>query len=298
MDQSVLERLGFVKYLHSLADEHAQKPDPIAAVGLLMAHDAAELFLQLAVEYLDVQKRANNFMEYWEVLRDCVPPDGLTRKEGMRRLNKARANFKHHGIRPSSGDLRALVASTYDFIEENTYAIFAIQLTDVTLSALVEHEYVRGKLQAAEELISSNEPREAAGQVALGFHVLMSELGRRSPSATMDKTLRMELPWGRPPSVDDHDLATYLNSLHEGIEGMQQVLRLVLAGVDLPRLWRFKSLVPQVFVSLDRSNERVVWVGDQDVTAEDARFCLNFAVQTALRLQERSGQSYRDGHVV
>jgi hypothetical protein len=57
-------RLAFVKYLLRLANGQVKQAEPLASAAVLMFHDAAELFLDLAAEHLNLKKKDQSFMAY------------------------------------------------------------------------------------------------------------------------------------------------------------------------------------------------------------------------------------------
>lgn len=96
-----VRRLAFIRYLYQEAVRQSEQPEPMCAASVLAFHDAAELFLVLACEHLDVGKRSMAFLAYWEELSRMIPDDGLTQKKAMSRLNEARVGLKHHGNMPA-----------------------------------------------------------------------------------------------------------------------------------------------------------------------------------------------------
>jgi len=139
-----VRRLAFIKYLYQVAVEQSQRLEPLCSTSILTFHDAIELFLQLASEYLDVGKGRPSFMEYWEILASTskLPEGVLIQKESMRRLNKARVALNHHGILPSKLGIEAFRASVTNFFEENTPLIFDIKFSEISLIELVRYEKI------------------------------------------------------------------------------------------------------------------------------------------------------------
>lgn len=65
VDQTILERLSFIKYLYELGIEQSQKPEPMCYPALLTFHDAIELFLDLIAEKFGIKTTDLHFMEYF-----------------------------------------------------------------------------------------------------------------------------------------------------------------------------------------------------------------------------------------
>src|SRR2546425_1140305 len=91
-----LGRLAMCKYMVSVASDHLQQPDPRASIALLIYHDAVELLLVTAADYLgSVADRNMTFLAYWKLLR--LDGQVLPFYGAMKRLNDARVSLKHHG---------------------------------------------------------------------------------------------------------------------------------------------------------------------------------------------------------
>jgi len=50
LNQVILKRLSFIKYLYQLAIDQSNQPSPQNSASILTFHDAIELFLQLSAE--------------------------------------------------------------------------------------------------------------------------------------------------------------------------------------------------------------------------------------------------------
>jgi len=54
LEEHMLRRLAFVRYVHGLATDQSRQPEPQRAAALLTFHDAVEFWLRLASERLEV----------------------------------------------------------------------------------------------------------------------------------------------------------------------------------------------------------------------------------------------------
>src|SRR2546423_6801644 len=98
LDDAKMRRLAMIQYTFMMAVDQSHKPEPLNMVSILLFHDAVELFLMLASEYLGAGKTGQEFMTYWEAINQKLPSKDFGQKDSMNRLNKARANWKHYGI--------------------------------------------------------------------------------------------------------------------------------------------------------------------------------------------------------
>ena len=81
LPETTVRRLSFVRYLYQLAVEQSRSPEPFGAAALLSFHDAAELFLQIAVEKHNVGNARLEFMQYFEHLDARLAPDAVAHRE-------------------------------------------------------------------------------------------------------------------------------------------------------------------------------------------------------------------------
>jgi len=79
-----LRRLSLVRHLYGLGVAQSHGAEATAGLSILLFHDAAESFLQLASERYGAGENKADFMRYWELLAEV----GVTvpQRETMRRL--------------------------------------------------------------------------------------------------------------------------------------------------------------------------------------------------------------------
>ncbi|MCX5996821.1 MAG: hypothetical protein NTV42_04215, partial [Chloroflexi bacterium] len=199
---TTMQRLALIKFLSGVAIEQSQRPEPLCSIAILTFHDAIELFLQLSCEHLDISmsKSKIGFLEYWELIAPKVSTGELTQKESMKRLNSARVEFKHNGTLPSKLAIEGFRVNATTFIEENTLAVFGIELSSVSLLDLVQCDEARTSLRESEELIKQNKIEDALDKAALAFQQLISDYEKRKTSK-----------FGRSPFFFGRDM-TFLSS--------------------------------------------------------------------------------------
>jgi hypothetical protein len=298
--EAVLKRLALIKYLFGVGLEQANKPEPVCWVAVLTFHDAVELFLQLVAEHFDIKKRLSDvsFMEYWSLINPCLRNLGkgeLAQIISMERLNKARRDFKHYGHPPSKSvvndDFRT---NTANFFIENTSIVFDINFADISLLELVECKEAREDLKQAEEFLNQNKIEDSLDKSALAFQKMI-----------FDYESRKEDEWGRSPFYVGPDM-TFLSSLHigigqglgrlgdfidktnEAIEAIQEIVKIIGFGIDYKRYALFKILTPIVGRYSDGTYDvsRRDKKGKDMLKNQDAQFCIDFVIESALKLQE------------
>lgn len=297
LNESVVRRLAFIKYLYKVAVEQSQRPEPLCSASILTFHDAIELFLQLASEHLDVGKDKGEpkFLEYWDLLASKLPLGFPTQKESMKRFNKARVDLKHHGILPSKLDIEAFRAGATNFFEENTPLIFEIKFSEVSLIELVQCEEAKNNLKEAAQLLEQNKIEESLDKVALAFAQLIDDyesrkMGRfgRSPfffgeSFTFLSSFHMGVD--RTQAVK---LAEFIDKVKESIKVLQDAVKILSLGIDYRKYVKFRLFTPRLLRMANGNYHiaRIQYGSKGTPTAEDVQFCIDFVIESSITLQE------------
>ena len=300
LDRNVTKRLVFIKYLYNIAVEQSKRPEILCSVSILTFHDAIELFLRLASEFLDVGKAQPSFIEYWDLLSKKLSERGLTQRESIRRLNKARVGLKHHGILPSKLDIEAFRASATNFFEENTPTVFKIEFSDISLIDLVQCEDVKNKLKEAETMIGESKVADAIENVAFAFAQLIDDYESRkseqygcsalfSDGSYMPTLISTECDFGS-------EVDSFADDVINGLEDIHKDINILSLNLDSQKYVKFRLLTPKVRIlpkvsvlcgdprrycihKVQRRSKKVP-------TVEDAQFCIDFVIESAVTLQE------------
>jgi len=298
LDHTFVKRLAFIKYLYQTAVAQSRAPSPLSCASLLTMHDAVELFLQLASEHLNVGSSQPGFMDYWDLLNKKLHPKQLEQKESMRRLNKARVALKHHGTFPSDLDIESFRASVTAFFRENAQLIFACALDDISLIEFVNPESARERLKEAQIKIEHGDTLAALDGIALSFAEIIDEYEYRkrdqynsSPfyfgsSMPFLSSFQMGFYSGSF-STPESKLGEFIDNVKESIEAIQDAIKMLALGIDYRRYSRFKMLTP--YLSKVLSGDYIIYRGFEKAdkpSEEDARFCLDFTIESALTLAE------------
>ncbi|MCH7472299.1 hypothetical protein IIA79_05040 [bacterium] len=319
MEPTKLERLSFIKYLFELAVDQSEQPEPACCVSILMFHDAVELFLQLAAEDFGVSQKKPSFMGYWEALEPKLCEGHPTQKESMRRMNKARVDLKHHGIRPSRLDIESMRGATQSFFVENTESIFDIPFTRLSLIELVGNEGARRLLWQAEELYGDGDSELAAGSVRAAFHLVMQEgYDRRSwfhPSSLQRAEMELqtftdhafrfsrglsdveEAVW-EIQKLREHVFPHVINAIKElsaELSKLSDAVDVLAHGIDHRQYTRFLRITLNASVDEEGKIRLHEQRAEYRLTSDELSGCIRFVVECALKLQERSNLlKYRD----
>jgi hypothetical protein len=291
-----MERLVFVKHLYETGVDQSQSVNPLNAKSILTLHDAAELFLYLVSEEVGF-KAPYQFMEYWGKVKQHSSMK-LGQKSEMNRLNKARTNLKHQGIRPGQSDIDSLRVGTQSFFEENVPKVFGIDFYDISLISLVNDDVVSAHLERAQRNLQNGRFDESACDAALAFAKALGDSKRRVGMA--GEKIGMgpyPLRFGQPIANETFYKSSFTGQsedlardIEKSMSSLTDALTILALGIDYRKYAKFDYLTPIVLrlVSGDhvlqssgaRSNRY-----NEIVSEEDIQFCIDFVVESWLQMQ-------------
>jgi len=297
IDHNMIRRLAFVRHMYNTAMFQSYAPAPLSCASLLTMHDAVELFLQMASEHLNVGSQQPSFMDYWDLISKKLGRE-LEQKESMRRLNKARVAIKHHGTFPSALDIEAFRGSVTNFFSDNTPIVFGLSITDVSLVEYVNPESSRNNLKEAEILLNSGDTLSALDKIAVAFAEMIRdyEVRKRDRFCSSPFFFGRNMCFvsshfmglaGKPLSSPEKKLADFIDGVKESIESMQEAMKMLALGLDYRKYAKFRRLTPFVRILMSGDNITMRRLDEESKpTVEEARFCIDFVLESALALAE------------
>lgn len=226
-------------------------------------------------------------MGYWPLISERMG-DGrsLSQQEAMRRLNTARVSLKHSGTQPSKTDFESFRATIANFFEDNTKAIFGLNLTEVSLADFVTPEVARLKLKRAEELQSEAKFDDAACEIVIAFEEMIDDYEARKRDRFHHSPFSFGPNIGRAPNFSGlHTADRYFRDVHEAIKSMQKALKVIAFGIDFRRYSRFQNFMPNFFKTMD-GKYHFHDIASNHRTNETIQFCIDFVIESAIRLGE------------
>jgi len=297
--RETLRRLSFIRYLTDRAVTQASEPEPQCTAALLGFHDAAELFLHLVSQKVNVGKRNVGFMEYFDLIDVALKPRQLPLREAMRQLNTARNALKHSGVWPSQLELQGHRVRIEEFLVESCRLVFDISFSEVSLVDLVESEEIRNRLKCALELAEEGRIDDAVVQSAAALQRLLVDQGKMTNqllhpkigSALQDIETEIEL-------ATDHKtrdrFSRPLRDLRDSLEVVEEAVGVMVMGIDWRRYQRFRWLAPRVWLARDGSITIGSWPAqgpraERLLQKNDVSFCVDFVVEVAIGLASLRG---------
>ena len=294
METTYLQRLSFIKYLFSIGLYQSNQPEPLYGISILSFHDSVELFLQLSLERLDTSSNKTDikFMEYWSIIDAKLKNTPLSQKESMKGLNKSRVDLKHYGIIPSKLNIESFRATTLAFFNENCPIIFGVNFDDISLIDIIKLERPKILLKQAKEDFEKELIDKSLENLALSFEYLILDY----EESKKDELNRSPFFFGEPMANlksfylggiinEDRKIKEFVDKVSKSIEEIQKAIKILSFGIDYKKYAKFQSIVPYVVFSIN--NEPIFYVREgMTLSKEDLEFCINFMVESALKLQE------------
>lgn len=301
----ILRRLSYIKYLFQIAVNQSSKPEPLGSFSILTFHDSVEMFLQLSAEYLEAKKSENiQFIKYWDVINAKLPSKReLSHHREMDKFNRARVNLKHYGNLIPKDDIEGHKIVVSNFFQINTNSIFGLEFENISLVGAVSSVKVKNILSEAEELVSSNQKREALIKIAYAYEILFSEYNSYKPSPTYFRRNSNDIAQvSMSDNTINYSVRKALHNLERAVARSEEEnyklnhrLNLIELGIDMANHTKFIKLTPEIAIYGYGENENYnahfntnySIETNNDVAEKVLTFCLNYVIQCALLFQNR-----------
>ena len=284
-----VRRLALPKFLLKEALRALQYPYGLATS---LFHDALESFLHAVAVPLGVNIGLKTYL--LDLLGEvgAEVPVVLQHKAAMRKLNAARVAFKHQGIAITKEDALVFAATAESFILDVTKDAMNVDFSTVSLADAIGHRRTQNWIDRGERELAGSDEAEALRSTAAALAIYMrhndtqDEVLRRGWAMG---TRRMFVPGGiRPNHAQDagdeqldqwrSEIGEFATWADDRIETMHRRLYLTTRGVDVALFDRFSMLAPKVFFDSAKFPVFQVPIEQPLVSAEDVRFCIDFAV--------------------
>lgn len=286
----IIRRLAIIKYLYNIGVQQSMQVETIAGFSILAFHDCAEMFLLLVAENKGM-KAQTNFMSYW----DDYPE--LTLKESMRALKDRRVNIKHKGQFPSKSDIEISRITMTDFLEQNIPIQFGIEFKDISISSLVSYDNIKRYIDIAELKYNEGKLYECIVNSKIAFMELLStyESSKRE-QYSVDSLLNIGDEVGKDyrklVGSDDRAGASWFEQVTNTVNKIREVLKVTALGVDYKKYTYFETITPEVNVWWREEGKEYEVLPQEYYERKnilrniDCRFCIDFVIDSALKLQE------------
>lgn len=208
----------------------------------------------------------------------------------MDRLNAARVSFKHHGNLPHLSSLEKFRVNVTDFFEENTLLIFGIEFSKISMTYLVQNNFVRTLLDEAKELLEQGVRGKAIDKIALAFADLMLDYRRSAIAQGHRRLFYLGHSVHTLYSSDinnNHQLAEFTREVVASIEELRESMGILSVGLDYQQYAKFKFLTPYTMRNSGEEHHTVFSPTEEEQapSLDHCQFCFNFVVSSAIHIQ-------------
>ncbi|OFZ54614.1 MAG: hypothetical protein A3D92_08215 [Bacteroidetes bacterium RIFCSPHIGHO2_02_FULL_44_7] len=234
--------------------------------GILFLHDAAESALGAVADHLHaaIPNKDIHLLGYFDLIDPKDPSKStLPYRTQMKVLNTLRVNIKHSGILPSIKENIHMPSVVRNLLEVSCLVHFGMPLDEVSLKSLIKKKAVVQQIKKAEEALSKKKYQECLLHSAYAMYEIFD---------------RMWAPQ-RGEEIVYADPRSNINA----------ELRLIEKNVALDLYRRFKLITPIIGKNM-KTNDLVarwdrLYGNPGNWNAENARFCLDFCIDVALKDQ-------------
>lgn len=245
--------------------------------GILLLHDAAEAALGAVADHLHAPlKDKSALLDYYNLIQSTdLAKRTVPYKRQMINLNTLRNNAKHQGILPDPVANSHLPTTISALINDLCETYLELDFSTVSLKSLIKSERVRKLVDSAEKDIEKGKIENALVDLAFAIHHVCEDF----PS------------WLFVPKDNKSSL------LLPKTRTIEHTVKLLQRGVD-PYLYNiFKKLTPELAMK-KKTGEIINWWAQHyghsaNWTRENAKFCLDFCVDTVLKFQRDEDSRYK-----
>lgn len=284
----IINRLAKIKYLYKIGIEQSMQEGTFAGFSILSFHDSTEMFLLLVAENKGDKIDDISFMQFWDRYPD------LTLKESMRKLKDRRVNIKHKGLFPSKTDIEESRITITQFFRENIKVQFGLEFDQISLADLIEYHNIKDYIRKAEELLSQNKTYECLLNARIGFEELLvtyesDKRQWRDSIFCVGKKVGNDY---RRLVTSDKDGRKWFEEVTMTSNAIRNILRISAMGIDYRKYTLFEFITPRVIETCGIGKDKYVkedlehFELTKSIKKEDCRFCIDFVVDCALKLQD------------
>jgi len=242
--------------------------------GILLLHNAAEAALGAVADHLHAKLTGNVYLlDYYDLIEKADPQKRrVPYRTQMRNLNTLRNDAKHQGILPDPKSNAHFPGTVLALITDICQTYLGLDFPSVSLKSLIGKKDVLGYIDRAEKEIEGGKIEAALISLAYAMYHICERSTLRWPFSYLDREKERETPleFTHPYSIE-------------------YTVQLIQYGVDPFLYHRFKNLTPRIAIHIDTGALFHSWDKlyghPANWTVSNARFCLSFCIDTALKFQ-------------
>lgn len=279
----VYRRIVLAKALHGAGESAcaSRNDQMVFTKGILLLHDAVEAALGAVADHLNAKLTGNCYLlGYYDLIeKEDSQHRTIPYRTQMRNLNTIRNSAKHQGILPDPKSNIHFPTTVNALLEEVCQTYMGLDFSSVSLKSLIRNEKVLSYIDQAEKEIEKSKIEECLISLAYAmYHICEAST----------------IPWPffYPYTQKEKETPLQFTQPHK----IRHTVKLIEHGIDPFLYHRFINLTPKIARHRD-TGELFYWWDKHyghpaNWTVRNARFCLNFCIETALKFQREEDEGY------
>lgn len=282
-----MKKLVLIKYLYTISEEQSHRLGASASFAILSFHDCVEMLLVLIARKKHKSEQ-DSFLQYWQAVRD------LPYKDKMSNLNKVRVSLKHHAIFPNPDEIACCREDAKLFLITCMDRYFNEDFDTLSLASLIAYDEVKEMIEEAEGYINDGSIYDALLKCKLAFITLLT-------TYESDKKQWFKSIFDIGEKIDDSyksllannkEIEPWFKKVTNTTNDIRNTLKIISLGIDYKKYAFFNFLTPHVQQAGSPLGEvsyipesKMSFESGKYVKLEDCRFCVDFVVDSAMKLQ-------------
>jgi hypothetical protein len=175
INPDVMRHLSYSKSIYFHALQHSDSESILdRALATVNFDGAIEMFLYALMEHVgsEVGDNANFYLlidSAKKKLTELNENTAILQEVGVKNMHRARNGIQHHGIIPSIEDVERYKIMTYKVMSNLSKCLLKISFEEVSLSELIQDEFIKQLYKSAEEAYFSSDYETALIYTAAAF---------------------------------------------------------------------------------------------------------------------------------
>jgi len=276
--EEVFNRIIFAKKLYKDGEIacNIENDQMIFAKGLLLLHDATENVLGAIADHVGAKltKKDVYILEYFDIIKETdSQKKTLPYMTQIRNLNIIRNNIKHQGIFPDIKSNTYLPSTVYQLITDICQTYLGLDFSSISLKNLIRNKKVLKFINIAEKKIDNGKFKEGIFYLSFAMYYTCESISTFEYYLFGEEKIKYTEPYGSNKTID-----------------------LLQNRVDPYLYHRFKNLTPLIGKNTKTGKLSYWWDKSYghpaNWTEQNAKFCLDFCIDTALKYQREKNEGY------
>jgi hypothetical protein len=280
--KEVFNRIIFAKNLYKDGELacNIENDQIIFAKGLLLLHDATENVLGAIADQVGVKLKDRTYiLDYFDLIKEVDPQKRtLPYMTQIKNLSTIRNIIKHQGILPDIKSNAHFPSTVYQLITDICQTYLGLDFSSISLKNLIRNKKVLKFINKAEKEIADGMIRESLISLAYAMYDICEYSMTQAAYWTgylfkQQKEVIYTEPYSSSHTID-----------------------LLQNRVDPYLYHRFKNLTP--LIGENTKTNKLTYYWDKNYghpvnwTEQNAKFCLDFCIDTALKFQREKDEGY------